>query len=74
MCRKKKKVEETYDTSNKKAVPRVVFRVLNNCRPTPVAPEADEIQIGPINIPIAIHPYATRLEQEGEFDEEYEEE
>ncbi len=70
MSRKNKQEEVA---TPKKAVPRVVFRVLNNNKPVPTAPEADEIQIGPINIPIAIRPFATRLEQEGEFDdEEYE--
>ena len=51
------------------AKPRVVFRVMNNCAPVPVAAPADMIQLTPVVQPIPVVPYSTQMQPLAQFDD-----
>ena len=51
------------------AKPRVVFRVMNNCAPVPVAAPADMIQLTPVVQPIPVVPYRTQMQPLAQFDD-----
>lgn len=75
MSRKSKKAEQEALAAaqvKKSAKPRVVFRVMNNCSPVPVAKPADFIQLTPVVQPIPIVPYSSQMQPLTQFDDEEE--
>ncbi len=75
MSRKSKKAEQealAAAQAKKSAKPRVVFRVMNNCAPVPVAKPADFIQLTPVVQPIPIVPYSSQMQPLAQFDDEEE--
>ncbi len=56
--------------ANRASKPRVVFRVMNNCAPVPVAAPADFIQLTPVVQPIPIIPYSSQSQPLAQFDDE----
>ena len=52
------------------AKPRIVFRVMNNCAPVPVAAPADIIQLTPVVQPIPVVPYSTQMQPLAQFDDD----
>ena len=72
---KKSKQEAEVNVQEERPVvrkPRVVFRVMNNCAPVPVAAPADFIQLTPIVQPIPLVPYSTQLQPLATYEDEYE--
>ena len=72
MSRKSKKAEQEAlaMAAQKKAKPRVTFRVMNNCAPVPVARPADFIQLTPVVQPIPIVPYSSQMQPLAQYDDE----
>lgn len=74
---KKKKQQEAERLMAEKAAaaaraaakPRIVFRVMNNCSPVPVAAPADMIQLTPVVQPIPVVPYSTQMQPLAQFDD-----
>ncbi len=50
-------------------VPRISFRIMNNCGVVPVARPADFIQLTPIVQPIPLVPYSTQEQPMAEFED-----
>ena len=77
MSRKSKKAEAERQKAEQEALnaartskPRVVFRVMNNCSPVPVAAPADFIQLAPVVQPIPIVPYSSQMQPLAQFEDE----
>lgn len=71
MSKKSKKEVEVNVQEERPVVrkPRVVFRVMNNCAPVPVAAPADFIQLTPVVQPIPIVPYSSQAQPLAQFDD-----
>lgn len=68
-----KKQKETVAAKPVAKAPRVVFRVMNNSAPVPVARPADFIQLTPVVQPIPLVPYSTQGQPLAQFEDEDEE-
>lgn len=63
------KAEQEAKAAKAAAKPRVVFRVMNNCSPVPVAAPADMIQLTPVVQPIPVVPYSSQMQPLAQFDD-----
>lgn len=68
-----KKQKETVAAKPVARTPRVVFKVMNNSAPVPVARPADFIQLTPVVQPIPLVPYSTQGQPLAQFEDEDEE-
>ena len=64
------KAEQEAQAAKRASKPRVVFRVMNNCAPVPVATPADFIQLTPVVQPIPIVPFSSQTQPLAQFDDE----
>ena len=64
------RAEQEAQAAKAAAKPRVVFRVMNNCSPVPVAAPSDFIQLTPVVQPIPIVPYSLQMQPLAQFDDE----